>query len=126
MCYVQVLLKCGQASAAAVIAKICLSRFDISASVLCDQEGPLEESDEVSTAASTTEEEEPAESSSPDSPRLRPRRLSQNPGAAAPKRPSALKGSSMRRKPQLDRINESSGGSNQSSTKEEDMLQVCA
>ena len=90
----------------------------------CDHEVPLEESDEASAAASTTEEEELTEGTSPDSPPPRPRRLSQNPGAAAPKRPSALKGSTTRRKPQLDRINESSGGSNQASTKEEDMLQV--
>ena len=44
-------------------------------------------------------------------------------GATAPRRGPALKTSSLRRKPQLDRIAESS--SKQPSLKEDDLLQVC-
>ncbi len=58
---------------------------------------------------------------SPDSPRGRGRQP-KGPMPSALRRGPALKTSSMRRKPQLDRITENSG--HQSSMKEEDLLQV--
>jgi len=81
-------------------------------------QGEPTESDEGSAFASNFEEEDSTEVTSPDSPPVQGRR----PLATAPRRGSALKSPSMRRKPQLDRIAESSG--HQSSMKEEDLLQV--
>ena len=76
------------------------------------------------TAASTTEEEEQSAGEvSPEHPRTRGWRP-RDPQEGAPRRRPALKGGSMRRMPQMDRIAESSGS--QPSVKEEDMLQVCA
>ncbi len=86
------------------------------------QDEPIE-SEEV---PSSFEEEESAsgEATSPDSPRGRGRQP-KGPMPSALKRGPALKTSSMRRKPQLDRITENSGP--QPSMKEEDLLQVsCA
>ena len=82
------------------------------------------ESYDAPTEASTCDEEEEqsAEEMSPESPGTggwRPRGAQEGPLRRRP----ALKGGTMRRMPQMDRIAESSGS--QPSVQEQDLLQVC-
>lgn len=86
------------------------------------QENPLESYDAPAEASSNDEEEdqsaEEMASNAPGTRGWKPR----GPQDSPPRRRPALKGGTLRRPPQMDRIAESSGS--QPSVKEEDMLQV--
>ena len=100
----------------------CRDALDVDLSCHDVQDAPTE-SDDTLTAASTndTEEEEQSAEEAPREPSSTRGWRPKGPGPPPIKRP-ALKGSALRRKPQLDRIAESSGS--QPTVQEEDLLQV--